>query len=378
MDFSQMTAEELYQYGIDNPDTPHASELVDALLIIDSNEAAMLKAGRYWSDSVYSEKIFDELIKYAKYFHIMNDTLAEVASIYKHTRYDKRNDFDCSEINVVNNIVDNIPKDILDEFILRYTVSISCYDHIIDKIINRNSLVEDSWVEFLKKKDGMLELHSFLNMLCNIMSFNISIHCCYIAAYWPDDRYKKEVVDYIVEIKRPDILSVAGVCFSDDRYDDRIKEALISLSGVVVSYIQCNYYIVEAIACWPKHRCDERMFDCIMSDCADHLVEVLNDDRKGAYYYGSVNDEIVEWFDFGEEKFDGENVIYHIIKRLPFTDKLKLLYHLGLKLTNDRFIPQIGRLLYQLDSCEYIEKARDHWAEDRSKHICKGKIIVDY
>ncbi len=318
MDFSQMTAEELYQYGIDNPDTPYADELVDKLLkdadveelleygvcnpntpYADKLVDALLKtadieafvvAGEEWSDSVYSERILDELVKYGDFVVLINDLI-------------KRVEDGCSSYYVVDDLIEGISY----EFLMNSGIP-SCSEFIQDVIDNR-----DKGPDYIKNNYSENNIHNMLGLINFGRSLPLKRQYFTIGMYWPDGRYDDIMVDYLIKTEKATLYTG-------------------------------NKEIIKAINQWPKYRYDERLLRHLFdTGYTEDLIRTIN--------------------------YKGEDFAVHIADKLLCSRDAAKLYELGCKIDDKYFVPEIAINLYRLNNQEYTEKAKTDWSESRASFM---------
>ncbi len=355
MNFSKMTAEELYQYGIDNPNTPYASELVDALIATNENHM-MLKAGRDWSDSLYSEEIFDALMKYSEYAEYIGKLM-------------DRNERGGIKEVIIKDLAENLPQHVLD-YILPVDDTLDFFP-VFTKAIKGEEVPDDVWND---DKSNTEDLHNFLSLFQFVINLDVGEFCCYIGCFWSNDRYNSRVLDHLIQSENFDKLWLAGAKWSDERYSDKIKYALLETED--------DYRIADAIVSWPKSRYDEKMLDYLLENgTVFNLIDIINSkNHKHLLEERTImlNYENIRGFDFDESKFDYGDFTKHVVNKLFSLKDAEKLYHLGLIIDDEDFIPQIGYYLYKLGDEEYIEKAISEWGSNRCKYVCKTEVAVEY
>ncbi len=288
MDFSEMTAEKLYFYGLMNSNTTYSLELIDAL-IKTRDIHWMASAGRYWDSNIYDDKLLDNI------FLLLEDESKDTKSRYFYAIGDK----------------------------------------------------------------------------------------------YPFDRCDKRVVDGLLDNAKPLWLFSAGRDWEDRLYDKRIVDALLETEN--------SLYLSSAIIQWPKHRYDERMLDFFINKDSsmrtyDELVAIYQDGIENIGFNRRVMEKLLMIVDECGYRilWDGSNVMGGDWCDNEFSLRIAMgvfksrysneigLFNMGKYWSDDTFIPEIGHYLYKTGNKKLIELSAHEWPKDRSRHVERPKITVDY
>ncbi len=339
-----MTAEELFQYGIDTPNTPYAGELAEALiknLNIDFTKDGLLifEAGKYWTNAIYSKDLLKELMIRREY-----ELLFRVFKEWHSDRY-------CAKE--------------LSQFLLKYAP--------IELIINKIENFTDECYDKI-----------FLNILLDKLGDgDESFHT--IAEHWPKDKYDKYIFKALVPYWYEDLL------IEQSEWPD-----VEGCSEIVVDELLTSRFIesiVDAVRLFDKKNYDERLFEAVVErGSLQDFYEVCNSenvpysDRILSIINDKIEKDIDEFLYFAEEygceyfniKWPGITFSSYIVEKLFEMDCIDQLFEAGLYWNDDTFVPKIGHCLFKLGNDEYIEKARKEWPKDRIKYVGKPKIFIEY
>ncbi len=382
MDFSKMTAYQLYQYGVDNPKTPHAVELTEALIGTGFTDA-IFNAGWDWSDDLYSERIFEALID-------CNDVdyLPRIIVKWKSERYCCKKIFHTLIKKGTSDDIYNINDFLLDEY---YD------DEALDVAVKRN----DYKVLYAMGRCWPIDRYSEKIMDALLLSLSFSsdaeagVTCCNIGSYWPDEKFdgsSEKIIDKIVDTKNTRWIWQAGCRWPEYRF----KKVAEKLSKELLKTKDVNY-IKMAICDWPLFCSDKDLLDFAVDNGTwedlneilfwgnqkigfdDKIMEKMIEKAEEA----DVNPSIFTAFESGTTNgiarmWPNSKFSSYFAKRLFEQNDAECLYFMGMSWSSFNFVPDIGYYLYLTKDDKYIELAKKNWSDDRVKYIGRRRIVVSY